>query len=86
MKSFLNESRIKNSSRTLHECNFGIKKVEVRKNDRNFQERDILILNEYNPKTERYTGNQIKRKVDFVVKNVDGLDPEYVVLQISKLL
>ncbi|WP_371923043.1 DUF3850 domain-containing protein [Flavobacterium sp. B183] len=63
-----------------------MKKVEVRKNDRNFQERDILILNEYNPKTERYTGNQIKRKVDFVVKNVDGLDPEYVVLQISKLL
>lgn len=64
----------------------GIKKIEVRKNDRNYQERDILILNEYDPKTERYIGGQVIRKVDHIVKNVTGLDPEYVVLQISKPL
>lgn len=63
-----------------------LKKVEIRKNDRNYQERDILILNEYDPVTEKYTGNQVKRKVDYVLKDVAGLEPDYVVLQISKLI
>ncbi|MCC9072472.1 DUF3850 domain-containing protein [Flavobacterium sp. F-65] len=64
----------------------GLKKVEVRKNDRNYQEYDILILNEYDPKTKKYTGCQVIRKVDFIVKNIEGLDPQYVVLQMSKPL
>lgn len=64
----------------------GLKKVEIRKNDRNFQENDLLILNEFDPKTERYTGGQVKRKVDFIIKDVPGLEPEYVALQISKML
>jgi hypothetical protein len=64
----------------------GLKKVEIRKNDRNYQERDILILNEFNPETSRYTGGQITRKVDYILKDVDGLESDYVVLQISKLL
>jgi hypothetical protein len=64
----------------------GSKKVEIRLNDRNYQENDLLILNEFDPKTEKYTGGQVKRKVDYVLKNIDGLDPDYVVLQISKPL
>ncbi|WP_268848122.1 DUF3850 domain-containing protein [Flavobacterium aestivum] len=64
----------------------GVKKVEVRKNDRNYQENDLLILNEFDPKKEKYTGGQIKRRVDYIIKDVLGLDPEYVVLQISKPL
>ncbi|OWP76861.1 DUF3850 domain-containing protein [Flavobacterium oreochromis] len=62
----------------------GLKKVEIRKNDRNFQENDLLILNEFDPKTEKYTGGQVKRKVDFIIKEVAGLEPDYVALQISK--
>jgi hypothetical protein len=64
----------------------GLKKVEIRLNDRNYQENDLLILNEFDPKTEKYTGSQVKRKVDYVLKNIDGLCPDYVVLQISKPL
>ena len=64
----------------------GLKKVEIRLNDRNYQENDLLILNEFDPKTERYTGSQLKRKVDFIIRDVVGLDPDYVALQISKLL
>ena len=63
----------------------GLKKVEVRLNDRNYQEGDLLILNEFDPKTEKYTGVQVKRKVDYVLK-YKGLQPDYVVLQISKPL
>lgn len=65
---------------------FGSKKVEVRFNDRNFQENDLLILNEFDPKTEKYTGGQIKRKVDYIIRDVAGLHPDYVILQISKPL
>ena len=64
----------------------GLKKVEIRLNDRNYQENDLLILNEFDPKTERYTGLQLKRKVDFIIRDVAGLDPDYVIMQISKPL
>lgn len=64
----------------------GIKKVEVRLNDRNYQENDILLLNEYDPNKQKYTGSQVIRKVDFIVKDVAGLAPDYVVMQISKPL
>lgn len=62
----------------------GLKKVEIRKNDRNYQENDLLILNEFDPITEKYTGSFEIRKVDFIIKNVPGLDPDYVALQILK--
>jgi len=64
----------------------GLKKFEVRKNDRNYQERDILILNEFEPSTGKYTGNVVVRKVDYILQNIDGLNPDYAVLQMSKLL
>ena len=64
----------------------GLKKVEVRLNDRNYQEGELLILNEFDPKTEKYTGSQLKRKVDFIICDVAGLDPDYVIMQISKPL
>lgn len=63
----------------------GLKKVEIRLNDRNYQEGDLLILNEFDPKTEKYTGGQVKRKVDYILK-CQGIQPDYVGLQISKLL
>ena len=64
----------------------GLKKVEIRLNDRNYQEGDLLILNEFDPKTEKYTRFQVKRKVDLIIRDVAGLDPDYVIMQISKPL
>lgn len=63
----------------------GLKKVEIRYNDRDFKEGDILVLNEWDPQTEKYTGCQVKRKVNNVYKNHPGVLSNYVVLQISKL-
>lgn len=62
-----------------------LKKFEIRKNDRNYQEGDVLILNEFNPETQKYTGNQVKRKVFYILKDAPGLLPDYVILQITKL-
>ncbi|CAM2902826.1 DUF3850 domain-containing protein [Flavobacterium frigoris] len=64
----------------------GLKKVEVRLNNRNYQENDLLLLNEYDPNKQKYTGGQVIRKVDFIIKDVAGLAHNYVVLQISKPL
>lgn len=64
----------------------GLKKVEVRLNDRNYQERDTLLLNEYCPKKQKYTGFQVVRNVDYILKDVAGLNPNYVIMQISKPL
>ncbi len=68
----------------FQDVSLGLKKVEIRKNDRNYQERDNLVLKEYDPKTEAYTGKQVVRTVSYIVKDVPGLNPEYVMLQIIK--
>ena len=64
----------------------GLKKVEIRLNDRNYQEGDLLIFNEFDPKTEKYTSFQVKRNQEIIIRDVAGLDPDYVIMQISKPL
>ena len=64
----------------------GLKKVEIRLNDRNYQADDLLILNEFDPQTEKYTGGQVKRKIDLIIKDVPGLEPDYVILQLVKII
>ena len=46
----------------------GKKKFEVRLADFNMNEGDILVLEEYDPKTKQYTGRTIKKKVNFLTK------------------
>lgn len=63
----------------------GIKKFEIRLNDRNFQERDYVVLKEWNPETQKYTGRQTMRIVSEVFENLPGLQPNYVVLQLKRV-
>jgi len=46
----------------------GKKKFELRLNDFRIKEGDILLLEEWNPKTKKYTGLKIKKKVTYVGK------------------
>jgi len=46
----------------------GKKKFEVRLANFDIKEGDILILEEYNPKTKEYTGRTIKKKINFITK------------------
>lgn len=52
----------------------GSKTFELRKNDRDFQEGDYLVLKEYLPDEERYTGRVIVRKVGSVIYGQWGLE------------
>ncbi|NNV04637.1 DUF3850 domain-containing protein [Brevibacillus sp. MCWH] len=44
----------------------GKKTFEIRKNDRGFQVGDILLLQEFNPETNSYTGRVVERKVTYI--------------------
>jgi len=46
----------------------GKKKYELRLNDFNIKEGDLLILKEWDPDTKKYTGRKIEKKVTYVGK------------------
>lgn len=46
----------------------GKKKFELRLADFKVKEGDVLILEEWNSKTKKYTGRKIKRKIKYIVK------------------
>lgn len=46
----------------------GKKKYEVRLDDFEIKEGDILVLEEWNPETKKYTGRKSEKKVTYVGK------------------
>ena len=63
----------------------GIKTFELRKDDRDYQRGDILVLREWDG--ERYTGSEICVKLTGIVQNVGkyGLKYGYVIMGIRHL-
>jgi len=45
----------------------GNKTFEIRKNDRGFRKEDTIVLKEWDPKTEQYTGREISKKVSYIL-------------------
>lgn len=53
----------------------GKKKFELRLADFKIKQGDILLLEEWNPKTKKYTGRKIKKKVNYAFKfNLDDFN------------
>jgi len=46
----------------------GKKNFELRLNDFKIKEGDLLVLEEWDPKTKQYTGREIKKQVTYVGK------------------
>jgi glyoxylate utilization-related uncharacterized protein len=46
----------------------GKKDFDLRLNDFKVQEGDILVLEEYNPRTKQYTGRKIEKRVGYVLR------------------
>lgn len=65
-----------------------VKTFELRKNDRDFKVNDILIIKEFNDRTGQYTGEEIARRVVFILDGIGqggiaplvGLHRGYVIL------
>lgn len=45
----------------------GAKTFEVRKNDRDFKVGDYLVLKEYDPDTQKYTGDRVVVQIDYSI-------------------
>lgn len=63
----------------------GMKKFEVRKNDRGFRVFDHVILREWDG--EKYTGRKMKKRITYVLgHDFEGIEQGFVVLGTSNLL
>ena len=59
------------------------KNFEVRKNDRNFQVGDELIIHEYSPLSDQHSGASIVRQVTYILHGgVMGIEEGYCVMSI----
>jgi hypothetical protein len=63
----------------------GIKRFEVRKNDRDYQVGDILILQEWNHEENYYIGYSLSCRITYMMQGEFGLPPDIAVLQIEVL-
>lgn len=68
----------------------GEKRFEVRLNDRGFRVADELLLREYDPEREEYTGRSAQFLVTYILDSVNdviprGISPDYVVMSIAPL-
>jgi ASC-1-like (ASCH) protein len=61
----------------------GKKTFEIRKNDRGFRVNDLLLLQEYSPKTEEYTGRELLVQVTYITDF--GQPDNQVVMSIVKV-
>lgn len=63
----------------------GQKQFEIRKNDRDFKLNDELLLREYDPELDQYTGRQVRRKIIYILQGERwGIQPGYMILGIKR--
>lgn len=60
-----------------------IKSFEVRRNDRNYQVGDILVLQEYDPDVDEYTGRETRLRATYILRNYESINPDYIVIAIK---
>ena len=58
----------------------GNKNFELRKNDRDFNVGDILVLYEFDQRTRKYTGLYVRKQIKFILKDYPGLEEGYCIL------
>ena len=61
----------------------GCKTFDLRLNDRQFVEGDSLVLQEFDPNRDRYTGEMTVRRVVYILGGGPGLCDGYVVMGLA---
>lgn len=80
------EHQLKTWTQFYKEIAAGRKNFEVRKNDRNFKHGDVLILKEWLPTSQKYTGEIMRVKVDYILYGGQfGIEQGFCVMSISKI-
>lgn len=55
------------------------KTFEIRRNDRNFAVGDRVILREFDPKNEFFTGRSFHAPINYLIKECAGLNKGYCI-------
>lgn len=76
--------RLKTWPEFFQEVADGNKTAELRKNDRDFNEGDWLILEEYDPDADRYSGRREMAQITHIVWEGFGLQEGYVMISFSR--
>jgi len=75
--------RLKTTPRAFMALAVGLKTFEFRKNDRDFQPGDVLVLQEYEPDREVYTGRELSLLTPYVLYGPEfGVPDGYCVLSV----
>ena len=61
----------------------GVKRADIRRDDRGFAVGDVLVLREYDPTTDSYSGREIEVRVTHVLSDYEALAPGFVMLSIE---
>lgn len=61
----------------------GVKRAEIRRDDRGFAVGDVLVLKEYDPATDSYSGREVEVRVTHVLAGYEALAPGFVMLSIE---
>jgi Domain of unknown function (DUF3850) len=87
------EHRVKSWPQFFEAILSGEKTHELRRmDDRDFRVGDVLLLQEFDPKTKRYTGHELKTMITYITSvgfpcalSEDALDPSFCILSIKKI-
>lgn len=71
---------LKTWTQFFNDIKSGIKQFEIRKNDRNFEVGDTLILEEFDPVKERYTGAWMPKLIIYKLDDARFIKENFVVL------
>jgi Domain of unknown function (DUF3850) len=74
----MTEHRVKTWPEYYQAVKDGRKTFEIRNNDRNYREGDIVHLLEFDPDTQLYSGNALSFRVGYVLKNTLFLPKGFV--------
>jgi hypothetical protein len=69
----------------FEECWHKRKPFEVRRCDRDFKEGDTVILKEYNPVGNIYSGREITAQISYILMKFDGIKKGYWVLGLKNM-
>lgn len=62
----------------------GYKSFEIRKNDRDYQPGDDIVLREYDKELAELTGREIRVSIIYFLADYPGIEPGYCILGIEE--